>query len=61
MAFPHSSWAKIVIMRFGLDGVKCTLEEVGKELSVTRERVRQIEAKTLQKLRNHPAVTDYFF
>lgn len=47
---------KIIIMRFGLDGGDIhTLEEVGKEFSVTRERVRQIEAKTLEKLRTHPA------
>ncbi len=47
---------KIIIMRFGLDGGDVhTLEEVGKEFGVTRERVRQIEAKTLEKLRNHPA------
>ena len=41
-------------MRFGLeDGVTRTLEDVGKEFEVTRERVRQIEAKALRKLR-HP-------
>ncbi|MDD5769998.1 MAG: sigma-70 family RNA polymerase sigma factor [Candidatus Gracilibacteria bacterium] len=46
---------KIVIMRFGLDGGDIhTLEEVGKEFGVTRERIRQIEAKTLEKLRDHP-------
>jgi RNA polymerase primary sigma factor len=45
---------KVLIMRFGLeDGVTRTLEDVGKEFSVTRERVRQIEAKALRKLR-HP-------
>ena len=45
---------EIVRMRFGLDdGQARTLEEVGKEFGVTRERVRQIEAKTLSKLR-HP-------
>jgi RNA polymerase primary sigma factor len=44
----------VVRMRFGLiDGQACTLEEVGKEFGVTRERIRQIEAKTLAKLR-HP-------
>ena len=47
---------KIIIMRFGLDGGEIhTLEEVGKEFGVTRERVRQIEAKTLDKLRTHPS------
>ncbi|WP_394938812.1 RNA polymerase sigma factor RpoD [uncultured Ilumatobacter sp.] len=44
----------IVRLRFGLDGGRAkTLEEVGKEFGVTRERIRQIEAKTLAKLR-HP-------
>ena len=44
----------IVRLRFGLDGGQVkTLEEVGKEFGVTRERIRQIEAKTLAKLR-HP-------
>ncbi len=47
---------KIVVMRFGLDGGEMhTLEEVGREFWVTRERVRQIEAKTLEKLRTHPS------
>jgi RNA polymerase primary sigma factor len=46
---------KIIIMRFGLDGWDIhTLEEVGKEFGVTRERIRQIESKTLEKLREHP-------
>jgi len=46
---------KIIRMRFGLDdGIGHTLEEVGKEFGVTRERIRQIEAKILQKLRDHP-------
>jgi len=45
---------EIVRMRFGLDGAQAkTLEEVGKDFGVTRERIRQIEAKTLAKLR-HP-------
>jgi RNA polymerase primary sigma factor len=45
---------EIVRMRFGLDGGQArTLEEVGKQFGVTRERIRQIEAKTLAKLR-HP-------
>ncbi|MEK7548264.1 MAG: RNA polymerase sigma factor RpoD [Patescibacteria group bacterium] len=46
---------KIIEMRFGLkDGVGHTLEEVGQEFHVTRERIRQIEAKVLQKLKEHP-------
>jgi len=45
---------KILKMRFGLNGSKShTLEEVGKEFAVTRERIRQIEAKALAKLRKH--------
>ncbi len=45
---------KILQMRFGLeDGVTHTLEEVGKEFGVTRERIRQIEAKALQRIRGH--------
>ncbi|HYG84300.1 MAG TPA: RNA polymerase sigma factor RpoD [Verrucomicrobiae bacterium] len=45
---------KIIKMRFGLDDDKShTLEEVGQEFSVTRERIRQIEAKALAKLRKH--------
>jgi len=45
---------KVLILRFGLgDGKARTLEEVGKEFNVTRERIRQIEAKALRKLR-HP-------
>jgi RNA polymerase primary sigma factor len=46
---------KIIKMRFGLeDGSEHTLEEVGLEFAVTRERIRQIEAKALRKLR-HPS------
>jgi RNA polymerase primary sigma factor len=42
---------KVLEMRFGLlDGVAHTLEEVGKEFDVTRERIRQIEAKALEKI-----------
>lgn len=45
---------KIIKMRFGLDnGKNHTLEEVGQEFTVTRERIRQIEAKALAKLRKH--------
>ncbi|XKT74867.1 MAG: sigma-70 family RNA polymerase sigma factor [Patescibacteria group bacterium UBA2103] len=45
---------KILEMRHGLlDGVYHTLEEVGKEFGVTRERIRQIEAKALEKIRSH--------
>ena len=45
---------KILEMRFGLNGTKShTLEEVGLEFAVTRERIRQIEAKALMKLKNH--------
>ena len=45
---------KILKMRFGLeDGRTHTLEEVGKEFGVTRERIRQIEAKSLQKMKKH--------
>ena len=47
--------AKVLKLRFGLEGGKAkTLEEVGKEFMVTRERIRQIEAKALRKLR-HPS------
>ena len=47
--------AKVLKLRFGLiDGRQRTLEEVGKEFKVTRERIRQIEAKALRKLR-HPS------
>ena len=47
--------AKVLKLRFGLeDGKTRTLEEVGKEFNVTRERIRQIEAKALRKLR-HPS------
>ena len=45
----------VLLLRFGLtDGRARTLEEVGKEFDVTRERIRQIEAKALRKLR-HPS------
>ena len=46
---------KVLRLRFGLDdGRPRTLEEVGREFNVTRERIRQIEAKALRKLR-HPS------
>ena len=45
---------KILKLRFGLDdGITHTLEEVGKEFGVTRERIRQIEAKALERIRQH--------
>ncbi|MFA6534081.1 MAG: sigma-70 family RNA polymerase sigma factor [Patescibacteria group bacterium] len=48
---------KILEMRFGLgDGVSHTLEEVGKEFDVTRERIRQIEAKALEKMRHSQGI-----
>ncbi len=48
---------KILSMRFGLeDGVKHTLEEVGQEFGVTRERIRQIAARALEKIRDHEAL-----
>jgi len=55
---------KILAMRFGLDdGVMHTLEETGAEFGVTRERIRQIQAKALEKLRRHQdlkKVKDYY-
>jgi RNA polymerase primary sigma factor len=48
---------KILEMRFGLlDGVSHTLEEVGAEFDVTRERIRQIEYKTLEKIQKHSLI-----
>ncbi|MCD5384881.1 MAG: sigma-70 family RNA polymerase sigma factor [Candidatus Pacebacteria bacterium] len=48
---------KILAMRFGLDdGIAHTLEEVGNEFNVTRERIRQIEAKSLEKIRYHKKI-----
>jgi RNA polymerase primary sigma factor len=55
---------KILGMRFGLDdGVMHTLEETGEEFGVTRERIRQIQAKALEKLRKHKElkkIKDYY-
>jgi len=55
---------KILEMRFGLlDGVSHTLEEVGQEFDVTRERIRQIEAKALEKVKQFPGIEklrDYY-
>ncbi len=45
--------AKIIKMRYGIDGPKYTLEQVWEEFDVTRERVRQIEQKVVQKLKEH--------
>lgn len=48
---------KILEMRFGLvDGVAHTLEEVGREFDVTRERIRQIEAKAVEKIQKHEGI-----
>lgn len=53
----------IIRLRYGLDGAEKTLEEVGNKFNVTRERIRQIEAKALRKLR-HPSrrknLKDYY-
>ena len=46
--------SKIIKMRYGIDGPKFTLEQVGEEFWVTRERIRQVEQKVLQKLKEHP-------
>ncbi len=45
--------SKIIKMRYGIDWPRYTLEQVGEEFNVTRERVRQIEQKVLQKLKDH--------
>ena len=61
---------QVIVLRFGLeDGHPRTLEEVGREFNVTRERIRQIEAKALRKLRNpvrskrirFPAIKSFFW
>ena len=58
----HDRERKIINLRFGLhDGLPRTLEEVGREFSLTRERIRQIEFKALSKLRNtkHSSLKDF--
>jgi len=58
----HDRERKIINLRFGLhDGLPRTLEEVGREFSLTRERIRQIEFKALSKLRNtkHSALKEF--
>ena len=51
--------AKVLRMRFGIEmNTDHTLEEVGKQFDVTRERIRQIEAKALRKLR-HPSRSEH--
>ena len=50
---------QVISLRFGLaDGIPKTLEEVGKQFHITRERIREIEAKALRKLR-HPSRMSY--
>lgn len=50
---------KVIMLRFGFNGVRSmTLEEVGREFKVTRERIRQIEVRVLGKLRNNPTLAD---
>lgn len=54
MQYLSESERKIITMRYGLDGKKPrTLDEVGKELSLTRERIRQIEKRIVLKIRSH--------
>ena len=51
---------KIIDMRFGLtSGIPHTLEKVGNEFGVTRERIRQIEAKTIEKLKSGGWIIEY--
>ncbi len=51
--------AEVLRLRYGLKGAEQTLEEIGTQLSVTRERIRQIESKSLEKLRI-PSVLERF-
>ena len=49
----HLTEKQVIRLRYGLeDGKTHTLEEIGEELKVTRERVRQIESRAMEKLRN---------
>ena len=53
--------AKVIAMRFGLMGnIDHTLEDIGQQLGVTRERVRQIEAKALHKLRRNETLSSFW-
>jgi RNA polymerase primary sigma factor len=50
---------EIIMLRYGLkDGIMHTLEEVGKIFGITRERVRQLEIKALEKLKNHNIILE---